>query len=72
MPTKLKRFTIQLDDEIAEKLKALAEADGRPVAGFLSHLVKTTISPAKSAPVQMPEVGHGITSQKPSARKRSA
>ena len=27
MPTKLQRFTIQLEDDVAEKVKALADAD---------------------------------------------
>lgn len=48
MPTNKPRFSIQLEDDVAEKLRLLAKADGRPIANYLAHLVKEAIGDGPS------------------------
>jgi predicted transcriptional regulator len=44
VPTNKPRFSIQLDDDVAEKLRELAKADGRPIANYISRLINNALS----------------------------
>ena len=52
MPTNKKRYTINLDDEIAAKIKKLAEAEDRPVAYYITKLIETSIVEEQQAKYQ--------------------
>jgi hypothetical protein len=46
VPTKLRRYTVNLDPEIADQVEALAIADDRTVSNYLSGLIRRYLAAA--------------------------